>query len=245
MVRKTVTKEARSLSGEAYDRLESMIVSTELAPGSRYTLQRLQQASGLGRTPVHDAVKRLATNQLIFVNPRSGLQVAPVNLAQERTLLPLRIEMEAIACGLASERATSHDHMIFRRFIDDLEAAEHDLSLESFNVTDRLLNRAILTASREPLLENTLVPLQTLYRRTGWLFHTYIAKSPSLRETIENHISLLRVILAGDRTEAERFARKMVTEVFDMIDDVRRQIDPALLDVNLADLPVETGLRAK
>src|SRR5262245_32080979 len=170
---------SNGLSTAAYTRLEAMIVTTRLAPGARVTLQELQDLSGFGRTPVHDAVKRFADNQLIFVTPRSGLRIAPVNLAQERTLLGLRIEMEVVACRLATERARPHDHMVMRQFIHDLEQCGDDLSLENFNITDRLLNGAILRASGEPLLENTLVPLQTLYRRTGWLYHTYVAGSSS------------------------------------------------------------------
>jgi DNA-binding GntR family transcriptional regulator len=165
-----------------------------------------------------------------------------VDLTQERTLLSLRIEMEVIACGLASERATSHDHMVFRQFIRDLESAEENLSLDQFNITDRLLNKAIIAASREPLLENTLVPLQTLYRRTGWLFHNYVAMTPSLNATIENHILLLRVILTGDRKQTVAFVRKMITEVYDLLDQVRINVDPLILDASLGDLKVRTGL---
>ncbi|MGV1756710.1 GntR family transcriptional regulator [Rhizobium sp. A22-96] len=235
-------KQPRSLSEEAYDRLESMIVSTELLPGARYTIQQLQQQSGLGRTPVHDAVKRLSSNQLIHVSPRSGLRVAPVNLAQERTLLPLRTEMEVIGCGLASERATPQDHMILRTFIADMEASKADLSLERFNFTDRLLNKAILTASGEPLLANTLIPLQTLYRRTGWIFHTYLGPSASMETMIESHISLLRLIVSGDRARTEKFVREMMVDLGEMLLQVRQSIDPATLDVSLADMAVRTGI---
>ncbi len=235
-------KQSRSLSEEAYDRLESMIVSTELLPGARYTIQQLQQQSGLGRTPVHDAVKRLSANQLIHVSPRSGLRVAPVNLAQEKTLLPLRMEMEAIACGLATERATPQDHKILRTFITDLEASKAELSLERFNVTDRLLNRAILTASGEPLLANTLIPLQTLYRRTGWIFHTYVGASASMEMMVESHISLLRFIVSGDRTRTEAFVREMMDDLSDMLLKVRQSVDPATLDVSLANIAVRTGV---
>ncbi|NTJ67825.1 GntR family transcriptional regulator [Agrobacterium rhizogenes] len=235
-------KQPRSLSEEAYDRLESMIVSTELLPGARYTIQQLQQQSGLGRTPVHDAVKRLSANQLIHVSPRSGLHIAPVNLSQERTLLPLRTEMEAIACGLASERATPQDHKILRTFITDLEASKADLSLERFNVTDRLLNRAILTASGEPLLANTLIPLQTLYRRTGWIYHTYLGPGAPMETTVESHISLLRFIVSGDRARTEKFVREMMEDLGNMLLKVRQSIDPATLDVSLADMAVRTGV---
>ncbi|TWF58920.1 GntR family transcriptional regulator [Neorhizobium alkalisoli] len=243
MAKKTVEKRSRSLSDEAYDCLEALIISTQLAPGARYTIQQLQTESGLSRTPVHDAVKRLSANQLIHVSPRSGLRIAPVKLTQERTLLPLRTEMEAIAAGLASERATPQDHVVMRAFIRDLEETEADLSLERFNVTDRLLNKAILVASGEPLLANTLIPLQTLYRRSGWIYHTYLGQSQSMEQMIEDHIGLLRLILSGDASKTQAYVRRMMTGVADTLQRLRSEVDPALLDVSLNKVNVTTGLR--
>lgn len=245
MVKKAVEKRSRSLSDEAYDCLEALIISTRLAPGARYTIQQLQDQSGLGRTPVHDAVKRLSANQLIHVSPRSGLRIAPVNLTQERTLLPLRTEMEAIACGLASERATPQDHMVMRAFIKDLEASEADLSLERFNVTDRLLNNAVLVASGEPLLANTLIPLQTLYRRSGWIYHTYLGQNQSMEQMIEDHIGLLRLILAGDPSRTQAYVRRMMVGVADTLQKLRSEIDPAVFDVGLSTVKITTGLGSR
>ncbi|WP_271023724.1 GntR family transcriptional regulator [Rhizobium sp. RCAM05973] len=242
MARKISERPSRSLSDEAYDRLESMLISSELAPGARYTIQQLQEKSGLGRTPVHDAVKRLASNQLVHVSPRSGLLIAPVNLAQERTLLPLRTEIESLACGLASERATPHDQMVLRRFITDLEASESELNLARFNETDRLLNGAILKASGEPLLANTLIPLQTLYRRTGWIFHVHVAQSSSMRSMIADHVSLLKLILSGNREQTQSFVRKMMLSLSEVLQHVREHVDPSILDVRLARLDVRTGI---
>lgn len=242
MAKKAVERRPRSLSDEAFDCLEALFVSTRLAPGARYTIQQLQTESGLSRTPVHDAIKRLSANQLILVSPRSGLRIAPVNLTQERTLLPLRTEMEAIAAGLASERATPQDRMIMRAFIKDLEETEAELSLERFNITDRLLNKAVLVASGEPLLANTLIPLQTLYRRSGWIYHTYLGQDQSMAQMIEDHIGLLRLILSGDASKTQAYVRRMMTGVADTLQKLRKEIDPAVLDASLNNFEVTTGL---
>ncbi|MGX7006129.1 GntR family transcriptional regulator [Caballeronia sp. KNU42] len=231
-----------SLAEAAYDRLEGMIVATRLAPGSRLTLQRLEEISGFGRTPVHDAVKRLAVNQLIIVSPRVGLTIAPVDLARERTLLELRTEMEVFACKLATERASLQDQKMFLRFIRDLKDAGENLSIDSFNIVDRLLNEAIVKASGELFLQNTLAPLQTLYRRIGWLHVTYVAGSSSLKRAVDTHIALLETILHGDSKKTTDFVRAMFAELQSVIDAVRRGVDPGLLDVKVAELRVSTGL---
>ncbi len=65
----------------------------------------LTALTGLGRTPVHHAVNRLAADTLILIRPRHGLQIAPIDLARERTLLQLRRDLERFVVRLAADRA--------------------------------------------------------------------------------------------------------------------------------------------
>src|SRR3954469_11994547 len=104
-------KQARSvqtnLADLAYDRLEELIVTCALRPGLLLSIQDLQDQTGLGRTPIHQAVSRLAVDTLIVIRPRHGLQIAPIDLARERTLLPLRRDMERFVVRLATERCVA------------------------------------------------------------------------------------------------------------------------------------------
>lgn len=204
----------KSLSQEAYDRLEAMIVTTDLQPGARTTLNELEQMSGFGRTPVHDAVKRLSAASLIIVQPRSGLRIAPLDLNQERLLLPARIEMEAIACKLAAERAGSDDVARLSAAAEKLRSRSDGMTLADFNIIDNELNDAILMASGEMMLGNTLMPLQTLYRRSGWLYLTTIAGDTVLPKVAADHLKLLDLILDRDAAAAERWVRIMLAGVY-------------------------------
>lgn len=212
----------KSLSQQAYDSLEALIVTTDLRPGARTTLGDLERLSGYGRTPVHDAVKRLSTARLIHVQPRSGLRIAPLDLEEERLLLPVRIEMEAIACKLAAQRADD-DH------VDQLSAAAEALrtghgsmTLAEFNVIDSELNAVILSASGEMMLGNTLLPLQTLYRRSGWLFHTHVAGDGALGELVTAHLDLLDIIISRDPVAAEHMVRAMLSEVYSALQKLQK-----------------------
>ena len=84
----------------ANERIEDLIVRCELKPGSFLAMQDLQEMTGFGRTPVHQAVSRLAADTLIVVRPRHGLQIAPIDLARERVLLQLRRDIERFVVGL-------------------------------------------------------------------------------------------------------------------------------------------------
>ena len=104
-VEKPVRQNRVNLFDLAYEKLEDLIVSCTLKPGQLVTIQELQTLTGLGRTPIHQAVNRLAGDTLIIIRPRHGLQIAPVDLARERTLLRLRRDVERFVVGLATERA--------------------------------------------------------------------------------------------------------------------------------------------
>ena len=62
--------------------------------------------TGFSRTPVHQAVNRLADDTLILVRPRHGLQIAPIDLARERMLLQFRRDLERFVVWPAANRAS-------------------------------------------------------------------------------------------------------------------------------------------
>src|SRR5437868_12229260 len=78
----------------AYERIEEMLVNCQLKPGRFLAMQDLQELVRFGRTPVHQAISRLAGDTLVIVRPRHGVQIAPIDLARERSLLPLRRDTE-------------------------------------------------------------------------------------------------------------------------------------------------------
>lgn len=210
------------MSQQAYDRLESLIVTTDLQPGARTTLGELERLSGFGRTPVHDAIKRLSTARLVHVQPRSGLRIAPLDLEEERLLLPVRIEMEAIACKLAAQRADAHHVAQLSAAAEALRAGRETMTLNEFNVVDSELNAVILSASGEMMLGNTLLPLQTLYRRSGWLFHVHVAAEGALVDLVTAHLDLLDIILSRDPVAAEHMVRAMLSEVYSALQKLQR-----------------------
>lgn len=211
-----------SLSQQAYDHLEALIVTTDLQPGARTTLGELERLSGFGRTPVHDAVKRLSTARLVHVQPRSGLRIAPLDLEEERLLLPVRIEMEAIACKLAAQRADA-DHLAqLSAAAEALRAGRDTMTLADFNIVDSRLNAVILSASGEMMLGNTLLPLQTLYRRSGWLFHIHVAAKEALVDLVTAHLDLLDTILSRDPVAAEHMVRAMLSEVYSALQKLQK-----------------------
>src|SRR4029077_19089709 len=142
----------------ACERIEDLIVKCELKPGRFLAMQDLQQMTGFGRTPVHQAVSRLGADTLIVVLPRHGLQIAPIDLARERVLLQLRRDIERFVVRLPAERSgPSHRNQIMH-LTRALRDQREKMTIGEFNVFDRQIDRIILRATGETFLEHTLRP---------------------------------------------------------------------------------------
>lgn len=217
----------------AYDRIEELIVNCKLQPGRFLTMQDLQDMVGLGRTPVHQAVNRLAADTLVIVRPRHGIQIAPIDLARERVLLRLRRDIERFVIRLASERSgpSERNQMLhLRRLLRD----ERDrMTLAKFNVVDRRVDRLIMTAAGEPFVEHSLRPLHTLFRRIGWLYHTHAARDANLERTIDCHVLVLDAVANRHVAKAISASDKLIDFVDAMFDSLEQEIDPRLLDYSI------------
>ena len=95
-----------SLSERAYRRLEEMIVTLQLAPGSVVSETALSKRLGIGRTPIREALQQLARERLVVVLPRRGIMVSEINVRTQLRLLEARRELERLIAQRAARRAS-------------------------------------------------------------------------------------------------------------------------------------------
>ena len=91
---------------QAYDKLERMITFQELEPGSMVSEGTLMELTGLGRSPVRDALQRLAWERMVEIHPRRGVIIPPISVEVQLKLLELRRSVEELAVRMASHRAS-------------------------------------------------------------------------------------------------------------------------------------------
>ena len=222
-----------NLSDLAYDRLEEMIVTCALRPGLFLSIQDLQERTGVGRTPIHQAVSRLASDTLILIRPRHGLQIAPIDLARERTLLQLRRDMERFVVRLAAERCGASHRNQLLHISALLRDKGGDLAIGEFNLLDRRIDQLFIAAAAEPFLEHTLRPLHTISRRIGWIYHSWVCRDEGLERTLEGHLAILDAVAANRVKDAVAASDKLIAFCDSMFDVLGRGIDPGLFDCNL------------
>jgi DNA-binding GntR family transcriptional regulator len=197
----------RSQSEEAYLRILDKIVSLDLAPGSVVHEGRLREELAIGRTPIREALQRLAQENFVRSIPHRGTFVTEVNITDLARITEVRVVLEAHAARLAAERATTAD----REAIGELLAV-----LESGGATDQRglmrldqqIHRRVYRAARNSFLESTLERYLNLSLR---LWYLVLDREVRLREAVDEHIDLLRAILGGDGAGAEAIMRRHVS----------------------------------
>lgn len=225
----------QNLYEQAYEAIEERLVTCQLPPGRHLALLELQDIVQLGRTPVHQAVTRLAEDTLLRVHARRGLQVAPIDLARERMLLRLRRDLERFVIRLAAEKSSSSHRNQMLHLKRQLRENQSGMTIDAFNAIDRRLDRLFLAAAGEPFVENTLRPLHTVFRRIGWLYHTKVSPDDGLAKTIEVHLALLDAVANCHVEQAIQASDELIEFVDRMFDVLEREIDPVLLDCTLQD----------
>jgi DNA-binding GntR family transcriptional regulator len=196
-----------SLSDKAYHAIRRLIVSVELAPGAVIDERALIERLGIGRTPVREALRRLAQEQLVEVYPRRGMFVTGVDVRELARLSEVRAALEPEAARLAAERATESDRAELAGLLEELDAGGN----EPMELDERI-HRAVYRAAHNDLLAATLEQYYVLALRV-WMIalgSAYENRAHELEEAVEAHRALLEAIQDGD---GERAAETMRAHV--------------------------------
>jgi DNA-binding GntR family transcriptional regulator len=192
-----------SLAEKAYHAIRALIVSLELAPGAVIEEPELMERLGIGRTPVREALRRLAHEQLVEVYPRRGMFVTGVDVRELARLSEVRAVLEPEAARLAAGRATEDDRAELADLIDELDDPESLIDL------DERIHRAVYRATHNQFLVATLEEYYLLALRIWFLA---LEQPRELEQAVLEHRALLEAILARDAAGAERIMRAHVDD---------------------------------
>jgi DNA-binding GntR family transcriptional regulator len=195
--------QASSLADRAYVAIRDLIVSLELAPGALIDERSLVDSLGIGRTPVREALRRLAQEQLVEVFPRRGMFVTGVDVRDLARISEVRTVLEPEAARLAAERATEPERSELSSLSDEIK---HGVDLMAL---DERIHRTVHRAAHNDLLEKTLAEYYVLALRI-WMIA--LDQAENLEEAVETHRDLVREIVVGNPDRAADLMRAHVED---------------------------------
>ncbi|MEP5729192.1 MAG: GntR family transcriptional regulator [Sulfitobacter sp.] len=185
----------KSLHHELVDRLQTLIINAELEPGTKVPEKALCDQFGVSRTPMREALKVLASDGLVRLEPNRGAWVTQVTEDEVEEVFPVLGALEALSGELACKNITDAE-------IDDVRAL-HSKMLESYEVRDldayftinQQIHRAILHAARNSTLSTSCQALSMRMQRAR-----YLANMTEGRwyDAVQEHEKILEYLAARD-----------------------------------------------
>jgi DNA-binding GntR family transcriptional regulator len=201
---------APSLTDLAYARIEELIITLRLAPGGAISESELSAFTGIGRTPIREALHRLAREKLVTILPRRGIIVSQIDVAQQLRLLEVRRELERLIARTAARHASDEERAQFVELAQRFGSASKANDDVEFMRVDREFNVLCTSASRNEFAEGAMSLIHSLSRRF-WYANYRVAGVMPLTATL--HAAVARAIASGDEARAATASDKLLDAI--------------------------------
>jgi DNA-binding GntR family transcriptional regulator len=189
---------APSLSEVAYRRLEEAIVTLSLRPGAVLTEAQMIDLVGVGRTPVREALIRLAQQGMVEILPRKGVVVAGINAIDIMAALDAREVLERLIASDAAKRASPRERIAIIEAAKAMRAAAEIGDAGAYMRLDKELDAVVAEAARSPYATRAVEPLQALIRRAWYHFE----RQDDLVPAATHHVAFAQAVAKADPAAA-------------------------------------------
>jgi DNA-binding GntR family transcriptional regulator len=198
---------AGSLADEAYRSLLEQIITLQRLPGEVLIEEELRNQLKIGRTPIREALQRLAADRLVVVLPRRGTLVSEINIMDLGAIYEIRSELEGLAARLAAQRFPG-DRVPPAVAAELADVATIDDWVQLIAI-DRRLHKLVYHLAKNPYLEDNLERYLNLSARIVLAAIQRLASPPTheLVDAIGEFEGIFAAIATRDPQQAERLAR--------------------------------------
>lgn len=195
---------------QVYTILRQAIITSQLAPGEAIRKEVVAAQLGVSRTPVSDAINRLAGEGLVEIYPQTGTFVARLWLEKIETAQFVRVALETAAVRRATERSTPETITRMRQNLANQRDAAMRKDFEMFYELDEALHDTISDAAGLVGLREIASRERSQIDRVRRLLLHYEAR---MAETLAEHEAIIAAIADKD---PERAARTMEAHISQM-----------------------------
>jgi DNA-binding GntR family transcriptional regulator len=202
--------DSESLSNQAYEKIEELIVTMTLKPGSPVSEAQLSTMLNIGRTPIREAMQRLSREHLVSILPKRGIFIADLNPQKQLRVLETRRELERLICKKAAKRATAEERKEFERIAKDFRKAQKEKNESLFLKVDKELNELTVIAAKNEYAGAAMASLHGMSRRFWFGNSQHIQ---NISDMAALHAAIAEAISTGKDVEAGKALDKLVDHV--------------------------------
>ncbi|WP_397453262.1 GntR family transcriptional regulator [Pseudomonas sp. NA-150] len=206
--------ERQRLHDTVVEHLRSFITEGVLAPGKKLNERELCETLGISRTPLREALKVLAVEGLIEINPNRGASVARMSELEIRETFELMSGIEAFAGELACERITDQELDEIKALHYAMVVSKNQNDLPGYYQRNRAIHDLINLAARNSALRQVYL---TLNRRIHALRFLSNQQAPKWERALHDHEEMIEALQARDGKRLSHILRHHLLEKRDAI----------------------------
>ena len=211
--------QVQSVADQVYEVLRERIASGKIERGSRLHQEDLAKEFGVSRTPVREALRRLAAEGLVDLFANRGARVATATDEQLRSSYETRLVVEPGAARMAADRGLSEPMKLMRAAIADEERAGR--SPGKHFKANRSFHLALVKATGNPQLVQFME--HVWIGRIGATLYEDRLDPPGLNADHDAHRSIAEAIEAGDGERAEDLTRGHLVRAVELLFEERER----------------------
>lgn len=159
----------RSLTEKAYQLLVQKLTRLELVPGAALVEKALSADLGIGRTPIREALQRLAAEGLVTHHPNRGMFVTEISATTVQQIYEFRMVIDGYAARLAAVRATERDVAELKVLQAKLVQATEQDDIDAYVAHDRQFYDVLARVAQNVYLTETMLKIFNLHLRLWFL----------------------------------------------------------------------------
>ena len=211
-------EEYQRMTDKAYALLEQKIINLELAPGRLYSEAELGQIIDLGRTPMREALLRLAKEKLVEMIPRRGVRIRDIDLTNHIALLETRKALDVLIATRAARRVTRQQKDLLKQYADRMLSAAAEDDIETYLDIDGKLDLLLAEACTKAFADAAVAHLYAHCKR----FWSYYHEHADIGLFARQHADLMLAVAGSN----EKKAKDAVISIIDhQVDFTRLALD--------------------
>lgn len=193
-----------SLNEQAYLAFRHKLITLRYKPGEYLNTAQVMDDLAIGRTPVNQAVHRLATEGLLQIIPRKGVMVAPLSIDDALELIEVRLVNETLCVELGSQKVTDAQLEHLRHLNQQIDEASQLRSREQMMLLDREFHQVLAEIAGNRHLADILSVIHAQAQR---FWATTLSNVAHMDEVIAEHNEIIAALESGDTQRAAEAAR--------------------------------------
>jgi len=206
----SIVNKQKYLRDHIFEKLQQAIYSGKLKSGERLTEKKIAEELGVSRTPVLEALYRLASSGLIKIIPHRGFMISRWSAKEIKDVMEIRIALEMLALRLTIQRISPKEIDELKTLLIEMKEAVKKEDITRASQLNTLFHDKIIIASKNKELSQAIEPIKNkIYH-----FRIISISSPNrLKKSFEEHKKILDAIINKDSELAQELIAQHIKNI--------------------------------